>query len=470
MSEELWRQTACEVVDLLQAGEVKPSELIDVAANRIAAVDGDVNAMVTQCLERAHDHAKRIEAGAAPAGVLGGLPISVKDLFAVAGVRTTKGSPIFADHVPEHSDYMVERLEASGAIVVGKSNTPEFGAGANTFNEVFGATRNPWNTALTCGGSSGGAAVNLATGQVWLATGSDMGGSCRIPAAFCNAVGLRPSPGRIAAGPSASPFDILGQHGPLARNVADCGLMLDAMVGLDTRDPWSLPADPLSYRQAAGEPQAPRRVAFSMTMGVAPVEPEIREICEAAAKSFETLGAEVEEACPDFSDCQWLFQVLRAHVYAANFAEMLENCRDQLKPEMIWNIEKGLDTPTREVVNAQLARTALYSRVNGFFQDYDLLVTPTVMVPPFDVEIRYLTEVAGVTFDNYVDWLMHTYLITLTACPAISIPCGFTASGLPVGLQLVAPHRDEVGLFRAAAAFESAHDFAQMLPIDPKNH
>lgn len=471
MTTELWRATARQMVAWLKAKEVSPREAIDAAAARIEATDGAVNAMVTRCVERAQDAAETLAGQGQPEdsrpGYLYGLPLSIKDLEEVAGVRCTYGSPIFADHVPETSNLMVQNLERNGAVVIGKSNTPEFGAGANTFNDVFGATRNPWDTRMNCGGSSGGAAVNLATGQSWLASGSDLGGSLRIPAAFCSVVGLRPSPGRCMHGTGPVSFSDLGVCGPMARNVADVGLMLDAMVGRNHRDPISLELPGLSYQAAAEAPTLPARIGYSAHLGVAPVDPVVAEICAQAAKWFAGQGVGVDEACPDFSGAPEVFQAHRADLFVTGRQKLLEEHRDKLKPEVIWNIEKGVDMPLGALAQAKRRRVEIYQNLMDFFETHDLLVTPTVMVAPFDVNIRYLTEVAGTQFDNYVDWLMHTYVITLTACPAISIPCGFTEEGLPVGLQLVAPPRREDLLLSYAAAYEADHDYANRVPMDP---
>ena len=292
--------TAQEAVRLLRTREVSPLELIDAALERIDETDGALNALPTRCPERAREHARLLTTPDSPGpGWLAGLPIAVKDLEDVAGVRTTYGSPVYADHVPDRSGIQVERLEANGAVVLAKSNTPEFGAGANTYNEVFGETLNPWDTALTCGGSSGGSAASLAAGQVWLATGSDLGGSLRIPASFCSVVGLRPSPGRVAFGPREQPFDTLSVEGPMGRTVGDAALMLDAMSGLEPRDPLSLEAPAVSFQSSAASRRVPARVAFSPDLDLIPVDPEVRAVCEAAARRFAELGADVEEACPD---------------------------------------------------------------------------------------------------------------------------------------------------------------------------
>ncbi len=467
---ELNTLTAREAVELLKTRKVSSEELIDAAVERIEETDGDLNALPTLCIDRAKNNAGELARNTPsdpPPGYLYGLPIAVKDLSNVAGVRSTMGSPLFADNVPDASSYVVEMLEASGGIVLAKSNTPEFGAGANTFNEVFGKTVNPWDTRMTCGGSSGGSAVALATGQVWLATGSDLGGSLRIPASFCSVIGLRPSPGRVPQGPREFPFGTMSVEGPMGRNVGDAALMLDAESGLHPRDPISYASPSTPYVEAVDNPVRPAKVAFTPNLGVAPVEPEVVDICTQAVQLFETIGAEVEEDTIDLHDASPTFQTLRAAGFAAGMKSLFENRRDQLKPEIIWNIEKGLALSTEEFADAERARGALFQRTADFFDRYDLLLSPAVAVPPFDVDIRYVTEIDGVQMDNYIDWALLTSALTLTACPAISVPCGFTEAGLPVGLQIMAPHREEARLL-SAALFEEATGLADLVPLDPR--
>ena len=464
MGEELYTLTARAAVEALKRGELAPLELIEASLARIAATDRAVNALPALCPERA----RRLAAAVSRDSPLAGLPIAVKDLVDVAGVRTTYGSPLFADHVPERSDILVETLERNGAVVIAKSNTPEFGAGANTFNEVFGATLNPWNRALTCGGSSGGAAVALALGQVWLATGSDLGGSLRTPASFCGVVGLRPSPGRVAHGPKPDAFDTLSVEGPMARNVGDLALMLDAMTGTAAGDPLALPPPEHAFSAGVAAPARPKRVGFSPDLGVWPVAAEVKAVCARAARRFEALGADVEEAAPDFRDAREIFQTLRALKFVVGHADKLRLHREKLKPEVIWNIEQGLALTAEEIARATRGRAALADRVAAFFRDYDLLLCPAAIVAPFPVEQRYVSEVEGHRFDNYVDWLGITYAVTLTGCPALSLPCGFTEDGRPIGLQLVGPPRGEAVLLEAAALFEAEAGLAQLLPIDPR--
>ena len=464
---ELYRKSATEVVALLKRGEVTPIELVDAAAARIAATDGALNAIPTLCLERARAHARLIMAEPGET-LLGGLPIAVKDLNEVAGVRTTHGSPIFADHISERSDIMVETLESRGAIVIGKSNTPEFGAGASTFNEVLGKTCNPWNTAKSVAGSSGGAAAALAAGQVWLATGSDLGGSLRTPASFNGVVGLRPSPGRVAHGPKDAAFNTMSVEGPMARSAADTALFLDAMAGQHREDPISLMAPATSFVDQLAARKAPWRVGFSPDLGIVAVDREVVAICEKAAQHFADAGAEVVEACPDFSEAIEAFQIIRALSFVSGMKVYFADHRDKLKPEIIWNIEKGLALTAEEIAWATLARGRLYRSVAKFFETHDLLLCPAAIVPPFDVDTRYIEDVEGEHFDNYVHWICITFAVTLTSCPAVSAPAGFTESGLPIGLQIVGPPRGEAEVLAATALLDEATGISKLLPIDPR--
>jgi amidase len=469
-SSELVSLSAREAVARLKSKEISPLDLIDAAEARIAAVDPSVNALPTLCMDMARDAAKSMKVPDEPGpGWLGGLPIVVKDVTDVKGVRTTHGSPIFADHISTRDDISVEMLKRNGAIVIGKSNTPEFAAGANTFNEVFGKTRNPWNTDMTCGGSSGGAAVAVATGMSWMATGTDLGGSLRTPASFCSVVGLRPSPGRVAAGPQRDPFQSLSMNGPIARDVADVALMLDAEVGAHPNFPLALEAPATPFQAAALHPRSPARIGFTPDLGIGPVDPEVAAICRAGAERFADAGATVEEATPDFSGALDTFQTLRASAFVVNRAPLLEQHRDKMKPEMIWNIEKGMAQSSGDLSVALRERGALYQRVATWFEDYDVLACPAAIVPPFDVDLRYIEQVGEHEFSNYVDWLYITFAITLTGCPAISVPVGFTASGLPIGLQLVGRPRGEAELLSYAARLEELVGIAPAAPIDPRS-
>jgi amidase len=468
MANDLWRMSACAAVELLRCGKVSPIELIDAALARIDAVNPKVNALVTLGEARARAQAERMmEAPLAARGMLCGLPIAVKDLNDVAGLRTTYGSPIYRDNVPKRSDIMVETLEANGAIPLAMSNTPEFGAGANTFNEVFGETLNPWDTRLNAAGSSGGSAVALATGQVWLATGSDLGGSLRTPASFNSVVGLRPSPGRVAAGPGEQRFDLLSVNGPMARNVEDVALMLDAMVGWSIEDPISLAKPEEPFLTAARRREKPRRVALCLTPAGLPIEPEVIAVVRAAADKLAEAGIAVEEASPDFGGIGEAFQTLRAAGYAA-MAAMLQSQRDKLKPDVIWNIEKGLALSPETIAKAELRRSRLFGDVVAFFKTYDAVILPAAPILPRDVKERWPRRINDVALDNYVEWLKLSALVTMTSCPSLAIPAGFSADGRPVGIQVMGKPRGEAALLAAGLAFEDILGMRDQVPIDPR--
>ena len=465
----LVRETACTVVGKLRQGEVTPLDLLDVLEKRIAEVDNKVNALPILCFDRAREHARALmQRPVAERGLLAGLPVPIKDLFDVKGVRNTQGSPIFKDRIAERSDIAVDTLEANGAVVYAKSNTPEFGAGAHTFNEVFGATLNPWDTSKSASGSSGGAAVALATGMAWLAHGTDMGGSCRNPASFCGVVGLRPSIGRVAHTPEFKIDRTLTVHGPMARNIEDLALLLDAMSGEHPGDPRSLPLLPTSFLSAAQSGKKPKRVAYSPDLGITPVDPEVAAVTRKAAQRFADADVIVEEAHPDLREAHECFHVLRAFDFAVTKARLLRSKRELLKPEVIWNIEQGLKLTVEQIERAEGQRVAMAERARKFFESYDLLLSPATIVPPFPVEKRYVAECAGKTFDNYVEWLGIVYAITLACCPALSLPCGFTASGLPVGLQMVGPPRSEAQLLAGARVLEDLLGMRDSTPIDPR--
>ena len=466
MTNELIKLSAREVHRLLRGKDVSPLQLLDALEERIAEVDEAVNAVPTLCFDRARERARSRDFSTLP---LAGIPVAIKDLIAVAGVRTTWGSMIYRDHVPKTSDLLVERIEAAGGIVYAKTNTPEFGAGANTFNDVFGFTRNPWNTALSAAGSSGGSAVALATGMAWLATGSDLGGSLRNPASFCAVAGLRPSQGRVASDPGNLAFNHMAADGPMARNVADVALLLDVMAGYDARDPMSLDDPAISFEENALKRQVPPRIAFSADLGVTPVDPEVAQICEGAAMRFSELGAIVEHGHPDFSGLQEVFQVHRAMSYAASFGPLLEANRSVFKPEIVWNVEKGLALTADEIMAAMVTRSQIYERAQRFFAQTDLILTPATVVPPYPVEQRYVERLGNHEFSNYIEWCSIAYAFTVIGAPALSIPCGFTQSGLPVGLQIVAAPRQEARLLSAALAFEELAGICTQLPIDPRS-
>jgi len=350
---------------------------------------------------------------------------------------------------------IVRRLKAAGAIVVGKTNTPEFGAGANTYNAVFGATRNPWDLSLTCGGSSGGSAVALACGLSPLATGSDLGGSLRIPASFCGVVGFRTSPGLVPVYPKFLGWDTFSVDGPMARTVGDTALALSVIAGQDDRSPISFPVGGAQFRSAIDRPEIKGlKVAWSPDLGIIPVDREVQDVAARAAQRFSDLGCTVEEAEPDFSGVREVIHVTRSLGMVALHGDKLEKWRDVMNPNLVWNIEQGFSLTGKQIGDAEKERTAIYHRVRHFFECYDLFLTPTVAVPPFPVETPYPKEINNQPMTSYTDWFLLTYAISITGLPAISVPCGWTSQGLPVGLQIVGRRLAEAMVLRAAASFE----------------
>ncbi len=471
---ELFRLTACEAVERLRKGDISPLELIDAAEARMSVVEPEINALPTPCLDRAREHAQRIMAGKdceakGEPGWLAGLPVAIKDLADVAGVRSTYGSPIFADHVPDVSHPLVQRIERNGGIVIAKSNTPEFGAGGSTFNEVFGKTRNPWNTSLTPAGSTGGGAAALAAGEIWLAHGSDHGGSLRRPATYCSVVGLRPSPGRVTRGVVNTMFSPLSVQGPMARNVPDVALFLDTMAGFCPADPMTFDAPATSFSAAVQMAGAPRRVAFAETIGQSPVDRETRDICRAAMKVFEATGAEVEEISIDFPNVEDTFLALRSQQFVIDRELQLQSHGNQIKPDIIWNTELGLKQSTSDLAAAERGRAALYARFMDLFATYDLIVTPGANTPAFDVDLRHPVAIDGIKLEHYMAASTLTAAVTMCASPALSLPCGFDQFGRPIGLQVVGRPRGEASLLAAGALYEAECGLSTQVPIDPRS-
>ena len=462
---ELCALSACDVVDMLRAGQVSPADLVAASKKRIAQVEPAVNAMVTPCPDRAEQAARKVD----PSSPLAGLPIGIKDLTAVAGVRTTMGTPALADNIPETSDPLVQRLEARGGIVMGKTNTPEMGAGGNTFNAVFGMTRNPWNTARNAGGSSGGAAVSLATGEVWLSHGSDLAGSLRTPAAYCSVVGMRPSPGVAGGASAALGFSIEGVQGPMARNVQDTALFLDAMAGYDPVWPLSWPAPAVSYRETVRIASGPVRVAFAPTLnGFAPVEPDVLAVLNTAMDTLANADHQISAACPDLPDLNRTYRTLRAMFWAALPGRAPAQVQAGFKPTLHDNIADGKhpNLTVEDAYDAQIGRSTLYNNMQQFLQAHDVLACPVVGLSPGPVEQEYPTAVNGEPVGDYVDWLKFSFLPVATGLPALSMPVGFTDAGLPVGLQLIGHPRGDAQLLAAAKRIEDALALPAA-PIDP---
>ena len=452
---------------LVRSGELSARELLDSHLRRIEQVNVEVNAIVTLVPELAQTWAKEADerqARGEPLGPLHGLPIAHKDLVCTEGIRTTFGSPIYENFIPQQDDLIIERLRSGGAITIGKTNTPEFGAGSQTFNRVFGATRNPYDYSRTCGGSSGGAAVALACGMIPIADGSDTGGSLRNPAAFCNVVGFRPSPGRVPAWPSELAWFPISVQGPMARTVQDVALLLTAIAGPDPRSPIAIGDPPEMFARPLERGFEGVRIAWSSDFGELPVAPEVSQVMAAQRVHFESLGCVVEDGQPDFRDADEIFKAWRAWAFEQKFAPHLEANRDQLKDTIIWNAEAGRSLTGPQLARLEQKRTHLYHRVREFMEDYEFLVFPVTQVPPFSVDEPYVDQINGVAMDTYIDWMKSCYYITVTGLPAISVPGGFTQNGLPIGLQIVGRHQDDFGVLQLAHAFEQVTGYWQRHP------
>ncbi len=456
---ELVFESARELVRRVREKQVSVRELVEAHLAQIARVNLQVNAVVTLCEEAALEEADAADAALArgeASGPLFGLPVAHKDLFETRGLRTTYGSPLLRDFVPDFDALIVERIKAAGAITLGKTNTPEFGAGSQTYNEVFGETLNPWDVSKTCGGSSGGAAVALACGMVPIADGSDMGGSLRNPASFCNVVGFRPSPGRVPAWPARTAWSPFSVQGPMARNVGDAALLLSAIAGPDARSPIALGEPGARFAEPLDRDFSGVCIAWSRDLGGLPVDARVTAAIDSQRHVFEGLGCVVRDSEPDFRDADAIFKGWRAWSFELGFGSALERRRDQLKDTVIWNIEQGRKLTGPELGRLERLRTDLYHRVREFMQRHEFLVLPVSQVPAFDVKERWVRHIGAVEMETYIDWMRSCYFVTVTGLPAISVPCGFTPEGLPVGVQIVGRHQDDWGVLQLAHAFEAA--------------
>ena len=441
----------------IRSGHLSAREVMQAHLARIDSINPKVNAIVTLHAEQAMAAAVAADEAQARGEVLGplhGLPVAHKDLMLTKGMRTTFGSKVHENLVPSRNALVVERQQQAGAISIGKTNTPEFGAGSQTFNAVFGVSRNPYDLTKTCGGSSGGSAVALATGMVPLADGTDMGGSLRCPANFCNVVGLRPSVGRVPQVPTLDGWDSLSVSGPMARNVADLALYLSVMAGPDARDPVAIAEDGACFRAPLARDFKGVRIAWSPGMGGLPVDKRVVQAIDAQRKVFENLGCVVEEACPDFRDAHEVFMSLRAYAFESGLGVVMDQHPGVLKDTIVWNIEEGRKLSASQLARANKLRTALFQRMHRFMQNYDFIVLPVNQVPPFPIEQQYITEIDGVQMYSYIEWMRSCYLITATTHPALSLPCAFTDDGLPVGMQIVGRHQGEFALLQIAHALE----------------
>jgi amidase len=467
VSDELNFMTARELVRRIQNREVSAVEVLLAHLEQIDRVNPVVNAIVTLLPERARAAARAADAALArgdDVGPLHGLPIAHKDTLATKGIRTTQGSPIYVDAVPEENALIVERIQRAGAIPIGKTNVPEFGAGSQTFNTVFGTTLNPYDLSKTPGGSSGGAAAALAAGMHPIADGSDLGGSLRNPGGYCNVVGFRPSPGRVPNINTNSAWFDMTVNGPLARTVGDVALMMSVIAGPDLRSPITLEDPGAIFARPLGRDFQGTRVAWSRDLGGLPVDPHTTAVLESQRGVFADLGIDLVEAEPDLSGADEVFHIFRAWDFELSYGDLLDNHRDQLKDTVIWNVEQGLAVTGPEISRAARVRSEIYRRVHDFFGEYEFLLLPVSQVPPFPADIPYPIEINGTPMATYIEWMRTCSRITVIGHPAISVPAGFTAEGLQVGLQIVGRARDDWGVLQLAHAFESATNYYRRRP------
>lgn len=468
-SNDLCFLPATVLVAMLRNKEISARELMEAHLAQIDATNGEVNAIVTLLPEMALAAADAADARLAkgePLGPLHGLPMAHKDLADTKGIRTTYGSPIFKDHVPEANGLMIDRLQAAGVLTIGKTNTPEWGAGSQTFNPIFGATTNPYDVTKTCGGSSGGAAAALASGMIPLADGSDMGGSLRNPASFCNVVGFRNTPGVVPSYPKVAPWSPLAVGGAMGRTVGDVALMLTAIAGADPKAPLSTGYSGEAFGQPLGHDFQGTKASWSIDFGGLPIDSRVRAVMEAVRPVFADIGLALENGCPDFSGADEAFKTLRALSFAANFGPMLEKHRAHFKESVIWNTESGLALSPLDITRANGLQGELYHRARTFMAEnqYRFMIFPVAQVPPFDVTQEYVTEINGTEMETYIDWMKACYYITILGFPAISVPGGFTEDGLPVGIQIVGRYGADFEVLQLAHAFEQATGFWERQP------
>lgn len=444
--------SATEIARAVNAGELSPVEVIQEALRRVEEHNPRINAIVTlnpEAVDDARALEQRIARGEKP-GILAGVPVGIKDVTQVAGLRTTFGSPLYRDHVPQEDALVVQRLRQAGAIILGKTNTPEFAAGGNTWNEVFGRTRNPWNPDRSAGGSTGGGAAALATGMIGLAEGTDLGGSLRIPASFCGVVGLRPSPGLVPTSPSDWVWDTLQVTGPMARSAEDVALMLQAVAGPSPLAPYRQPVHQRDFVAAVQRgPRKGLRIAYCSDIAGIGIDTRIESVCRSAAEQLGKQGVTVESIPFDLSEGRAAFLALRGLWFLSWMQERLDRI-DELGINVRNNVKSGLAGSVPDIARAESVRGRIWHRFRTLFERYDHLVTPTMAVPPFPVEQNYPETVGGKVMETYVDWIAPTFVLSLTGLPVASAPCGRDQDGLPVGLQIVGPPEGEEAVLALA--------------------
>jgi amidase len=459
---------ARELARQIGAKQVSSREVMSAYLSQINRLNPQLNAIVARldedrCMALA-DAADRATARGDAAGPLHGLPTAFKDLEPAAGFPFTRGSPIYKDVIATEDSVIVERIRRAGAIPIGKTNVPEFGMGSHTYNNVYGVTRNPYDRTKTAGGSSGGAGAALAAGLLPFADGGDLGGSLRNPANFNNVVALRPSVGLVPNAPVQIPFVSMTVKGPLARSVDDVAFLLSIVAGADARDPQSYMSDPSLFTRSLDRQFKNVRVAWSPDLGGLPLDRRVRQVLDAQRKTFEDLGCNVEDACPDFGNVDEVFMTLRTWASWNVNGPLLAEHRSQIKPEAVWEIEQGAQLSGEDVARALMQQGQLLERIRVFQERYEFLVCAVNQVPPFDAQDTWPRSIEGVAMENYVAWMKSAYWISTTCRPAISVPAGFTDEGLPVGLQIVGRHRDDLNVLKLAHAFEQATQVGKRRP------
>ena len=455
---------ARQLARLVKSRKVSATEVIEAFIAQIERVNPKVNAIVTFLPDQALKAARILDRRKSPDAPLWGLPIAYKDLVPTKGVRTTFGSLVYEKHIPAEDHLIVERLGSAGAILIGKTNTPEFGAGSQTFNRVFGVTRNPYDLSKTAGGSSGGGAASVASGMLPFADGSDLAASLRNPGNYCNVVGFRPTPGRVPNWPAADAWDTLSVIGPMARTVDDCAFLMSAMAGPDARAPTSMTEPGTLFSRSLKRDFRKTRIAWSRDLGGLPMDPRVSAVLEKKKPVFEEIGCVVEEAEPDFTGATESFEMLRAVSFLGRFGPLLDQHRDKIKDTVIWNIEQGMKLTPEKIARAERLRTELFQRMRRFMERYEFLICPVNQLPPYPAETEWPREIAGVKLENYLDWMKSCYYITITSHPAISVPAGFTDDALPVGVQIVGRYREDFSVLQLAHAFESATNVWKQRP------
>jgi amidase len=467
-TKNLWKKSASEIISLLDKKEITIEEVLDSSLGRIKKINPDINAIVTLIEEE--EKKKLINNFNNTNSTLKGMPVLIKDMNDVQNMRTTYGSKLYSDYIPKNSDIIVKTIEKNGGLIIGKTNIPEFAAGSHTYNSVFGLTKNPWNTSLSAGGSSGGAAAALATGMCWFASGSDLGGSLRNPASWCGVVGLRPTSGLIPHGPSNFPFFNLSVDGPMARNVEDLSIFLDAMVDHNRNDPLSFKSTKNSYyNNLLKREESKYLIGFTDDFGVFPCDKEVRGMMHNTLKLVQSLGHDISNTFPDMSKSEYCFQTLRAYIFYCTYKSLLKKDKSLIKEEIIWNINKAKTITIDELLEAEKVRADIYKNTMQFFDKFDFLIAPSSIVPPFNSEEKWVKKVEDTTFDNYVSWLMIAASISLTNCPSIAIATSFSKDNAPFGIQIVAPPYEEQKLINFAKSLEENINISDIVPINVNN-